>query len=298
MKYILLIALTVVCANLLCQSNFIIAGQTDSMIYTAYNLPYGSDLNNFYQDCLTNFGVPVTMSIDFTQRGNSDCIAQAFCENQDPAQTWQWETLVTDTNCLILGITDSNIVYMNQYCLHGINAICAKRFLKGDTLYANSTGPWLSGTLYTQGSFDCCWFGDSSRPFVDSSYYFAKLIVNGDTLLAYLCLQDILPSCVYWATPGNLYSYACQGNQSYHVVNSIKENKDVNDFKLFPIPFNNQLNIIAAAPLKYSLYDIAGNLILSGSGPVVETNNISPGSYFIEIGSGSSKTYKRVVKIN
>jgi len=95
-----------------------------------------------------------------------------------------------------------------------------------------------------------------------------------------------------------LIIYSCDSSELvlYQETLSADNNTLTFDFKVYPNPASNVLNIVIDDLDLYSVYDMRGNLILKGINKTIEVNQLNSGVYFLYVQYNESRKIKRFIK--
>jgi len=95
-----------------------------------------------------------------------------------------------------------------------------------------------------------------------------------------------------------LIIYSCDSSELvlYQETLSADNNTLTFDFKVYPNPASNVLNIVIDDLDLYSVYDMRGNLILKGINKTIEVNQLNSGVYFLCVQYNESRKIKRFIK--
>ena len=174
-----------------------------------------------------------------------------------------------------------------------------KNFKAGDTIFKTNDTLWQTNTVALQSyEYGCptALLQDLNNIGDSWAYHAFKLIKGNDTLLAYALISNQIIG-----ERGGLYcyisNYAIQGNQNTINVPTAIATLSADNFKIYPIPFSNEINIEATSNCTYNIYAVTGTLLLSGSGNKVNTQALPEGSYILEVSSNNSTVRRVVVKM-
>jgi hypothetical protein len=264
------------------QRSYIIAGQTDSMIYTSFVpacvvIPTGNSTSQ-----------EADAGIDLNHDGIYDLSYHFYWRRCSPSCSLDTTAIIPLVNLYVSCTLDTTT---SEYfsCPTGYLPV-AKTFLSGDTLSNLPTDLWQNGFTtisWEQVDGDGYYYCklNTNQPST-AIYYFVKMIANGDTLLGYIHMHG-----------DSIFDYAIQGPQSVYIVSGIKEQSAMESSKIYPVPCHNQLTIQAADYLSYNLYDIAGRMMLFGSSKIINTENLVPGPYFLMLETRNGSIFKQVFKV-
>ena len=128
------------------------------------------------------------------------------------------------------------------------------------------------------------------------AYHAFKLVKSNESLLAYALISNQI-----FGDTGNLYcyisDYAIQGTQNTINVPTAIASLSADNFKIYPIPFSNEINMEVTNSCTYNVYAVTGALLLSGNGNKVNTQVLPAGSYILEVKENNTTVRKAVVKV-
>lgn len=186
-------------------------------------------------------------------------------------QSGQYWVMITDTN----GCTASSPVQSIV-----INPMPPKPFL------------WKTNdTLHTLAGYTLQWY------------------FNGDPIPGANAQFYVISATGYYSLTSTLNGCTSQSDSAYFVYtgSGISENSFGNEITVMPNPFNDKLyvnsSLAGLAEMHFSVYDVLGNCILSGSifsegrtQEIIDFSGVSPGVYILNLIVPDRKTIRRLVK--
>lgn len=269
------------------QTHFIIAGQTQGMIFTDYVPDY-------------NFPTPpVTLSTPWTGQGNI-----LLDINHDSISDFQiyhyhdYLTTPTYSETIITALNSNSVLAQNETCGEpaGIPIIrnVAMRYTASDTCHFISTLWNASAYIYASSScqsqsspcnytcYDNPTLADYSR-----GYYFIRVTVGTDTLLGY----------IHFEIGSKILDYAIEDPTSSYINTSINDLSNNKSITTYPNPFTNQININYTKPFEYQITDYIGRVVLAGRAEkTINTEQLPSGNYLLVIKNEETYSVKKIVK--
>jgi hypothetical protein len=260
--------------NSFSQNNYIIAGQIQNMMFTDF-IP-------------KNYNYP---SIDLNHDGIIDL--EFLYSNSQPGGIGggftEKTSVITSPDCYVSCVYRKPLSATLYNCDTSFHLV-GSRFSTNDTMIDYNDSSWQSGTIllerYSLAANKTCVIRDETDSNLIPHYFFLKLINDNDTLLGYIHFRT---------GNGALYDYACQGNESYFVINH--NESPPSNINIYPIPFRNYLNIKSSYKLDYELHDVTGKIILSGNSDFINTESLRAGTYLLFLKNERVSFCKKIVKI-
>lgn len=129
-----------------------------------------------------------------------------------------------------------------------------------------------------------------------------SLELNGHTLEIMDATVQVFGGLTNFGLPidesNELILYSCTSSELivYRETLTIKDDVVVFDFKLYPNPARDLINVVVNNLDTYSVYDIKGNLLLRGSSKRIYVDKLSAGVYFLYVEYNGLKKVKRFIK--
>lgn len=262
--------------------SYILAGQTQGLIYTDYDPdqqiafpPSGPGTGSHYAD----------FYVDIDHDGQDDFVVNRY--NSTNLGGGSSLESITGLN--------GNQVYatVSRYIFGLIGGsppdtsvqIVAKRFSLGDTLINFADTLWRSSS----NLFRNYYLANTSGYVVDTTnpgqYFLVRIVSVTDTLLGYIHVTN----------GGLLYDMACQGNSAQYVIASLFD-EDITMPCVYPTFFSDKL--FFSEKSNYWLLDDLGRMIERGNAAnEVNTASISSGIYFLKLQIGNTSAIYKVIKV-
>lgn len=256
------------------QGEFIIAGQTQDMIYTDFVPDYKIQTLN------------TSAVLDLNHDGIND-IEVHLSYPQTPSLTYLY----------FLG--DAKRCLVQNFLGGGMDEV-GNKYSFGDTLSFDSD----SIIFWQRYSSSVCKIAETCIPFFNGCYetdtvsdltadyyYFVRFKVSADTLYGYIHLSF---DSNLRAT---IYDFACQGPQSSYILSVLDDNFLSNNVKVSPALFSNYLHVDAPDKSEFSLYDLTGKEVMVWTDKIVKTEFLESGVYLLVVQTGHGRMSKKVVKL-
>lgn len=252
----------------LCAQSYILAGQTQGLIYTDYS----PDQQIAFPPSNPGFGSHyASFFIDINHDGQNDFVIDRYNSSN----------LGGGSSSESTGGLNGNQVHstVSRYIFGLIGGsppdtsvqIVAKRFSVGDTLQNFADTLWKSSC----NLFRNYYLANTSGYVVDTTspgqYFLVRLFSGTDTLFGYIHVTN----------GGLLYDMACQGTPAQYVIASLSD-EITSPVCVYPTMFSEKLQISEKAD--YWLSDYYGREIERGSGTKeINTASCVPGVYFLKV---------------
>jgi Secretion system C-terminal sorting domain len=281
------------------QTSSITAGQITGMIHTVYQPgPLAIQVPEY------DYGlVQQQQDFDLDKDGITDfSIIVSFDHISAGAQYWNI-SLSMSPACYVRCLIDTYTVQQGCTGYTGYGDTVwhpvVKNFFYGNNIYNSADTLWQSGTIELQdfgGHCSTSLLQDFNTGGSNWQYHFFKLIKGTDTLLAYARFSEATVD-----GRGHMIcyisDYAIQGTQNTINIPTAIATPSADNFKIYPIPFSNEINMEATNNGTYNIYAVTGALLLSGKGNKVNTQALPAGSYILEVSSNNSTVRRVVVKV-
>ena len=281
------------------QADSISAGQLTGMIHTVYQPGPCAIAVPVYDYML----VQQQADFDLDHDGVTDfSIILSFDHVSAGAQYWNI-SLSMSSNCFVRTLIDTYTVVQGCTGYPGYGDTIwhpvVKNFFNGETIVNTDDSLWQSGTVVFQdfgGHCSTSILQDFNTGGSDWQYHFFKLIKGTDTLLAYARFTEQMVD-----TSGNMIcyisDYACQGTQSTFNIATAIVPTSADHFKVYPVPFSNEINIETPQPGMYSLYSLTGALLLTGRGSKINVEALPAGAYILQFNSSNTSVRRSLIKM-
>ncbi len=287
---ITLLSILIAVPSISAQTNYIIAGQTENMIFSDFIPDYSIPIQYEIGGC----GLPNhsrgTLGLDINKDGTNDLTIVVDQCSSLGGGTFEI-SFVTSTATYVYAVFDTTQIHQGTYgSCDTLHQFVAKKFSERDTLFDSINVNWQSGEVLVASYFSLtggltCNLSD--RTPIDTPYYFIKIISGGDTSLGFVHFRN------------ELLDYACQGPESTFIISSLEEIKDQRDVLIYPVPFTDYLIVESPFPLGYQIINTTGKIMLYGTyESQINTESLCAGYYLIKLRSENDYITKPLIKIS
>lgn len=266
------------------QSGFILAGQDTGLMYTRFSTP------KWIFDALLYFDSE-SFSIDIDNDGRPDVELKYYEGIHGEDDGIQYMEMIALHAGVQFSVTyDTLVDNFGASAVYGVTS----SYNLNDTM-GNQGMVWSDSSVFIN------YYNSDDDPYSiggSGAFVGGRIIKAGDSSLFYMRYGLFGFDSTHQGPSYRLYEYAIQGSDTAITIpTSINVVNDMAEIKVYPNPFNGQINFTSGQSMEFMISDYMGRIVKQGkSDNVISTDELPMGEYVLFLKSTENSYVVKVVK--